>query len=128
MARQSLHKDLSNRPNGSPLSRFEDGPADYSVTATEAKNEFGRILERVIRGGRVHITKHDARKAVLVSAEEFDALSRSTAAQLDHLTGEFDALLARMQAPGAHTKMKTAFNASPKRLGRAAVRAAKKRG
>src|SRR5271163_1134979 len=44
-----------------------------SVTATDAKNEFARVLESVIRGNRVFITKHDAPKAVLISIDEFEA-------------------------------------------------------
>jgi hypothetical protein len=41
---------------------------------------------------------------------------------------QFDALLARMQTPGARAGMKMAFDASPKQLGKAAVAAARKRG
>jgi antitoxin Phd len=103
-------------------------PGTVSVSATEAKNEFGRILENAIRGDRVVITKHGAPKAILLAVEEFDALSGAGRAQLDTLSGEFDALLARMQKPASRAGMKAAFDASPKRLGRAAVAAARKRG
>jgi prevent-host-death family protein len=103
-------------------------PERVSVSATDAKNEFGRILERVIQGGTVVITKHDAPKAVLISVDEFDAMSRANRVKLDTLSGEFDALLARMQTPAARAGMKAAFDASPKQLGRAAVAAARKRG
>jgi antitoxin Phd len=99
-----------------------------SFTATEAKNEFGRVLEMVIQGGVVVITKHDAPKAVLVSMEEFSALARATESKLETLSSEFDALLARMQTPKARAGMKAAFDASPEQLGRAAVAAARKRG
>jgi len=118
-SRRSAH-----RPSGD--ARIGETRSDC-VTATDAKNEFGRVLESVIRGGKVFITKHDARKAVLISIDEFDALSRSTRSKLDSLSGEFDALLARMQMPGTRAKMKAAFDASPKQLGRAAVRIANKR-
>jgi prevent-host-death family protein len=47
-----------------------------SFTATQAKNEFGRILERVIRGETVVITRHDAPKAVLISMEDEEELER----------------------------------------------------
>jgi len=40
------------------------------VTATEAKNKFGRLLEKAMQGGVVVITKHDAPKAVLISMDE----------------------------------------------------------
>ena len=99
-----------------------------SITATDAKNEFGRILEKVIQGGIVVITKHDAPKAVLISVGQFNALSRADRVRLDTLSGEFDALLARMQRPAARAGMKAAFDASSKQLGKAAVAAARKRG
>lgn len=99
-----------------------------TVTATEAKNKFGRILERAIQGDVMFITKHDGAKAVLLSVDEFNALSRATQANLETLTSEFDALLSRMQTPTARAAMKDAFHASPKELGRAAVAAARKRG
>lgn len=107
--------------------RGEQVEAD-SLTATQAKNEFGRVLEKVIKGGAVVITKHDAAKAVLISIDEFNSLSRATEIKLDSLSGEFDALLARMQKPKARAGMKAAFEASPKQLGKAAVAAARKRG
>ena len=99
-----------------------------SVTATDAKNEFGRVLEAVMQGGVVVITKHDAPKAVLISVEEFNALSHTGEAKLDTLSGQFDALLARMQTSKARVGMKTAFDASPKQLGKAAVALARRRG
>jgi prevent-host-death family protein len=42
-----------------------------TVTATEAKTRFGPLLEAVIAGGSVIITKHDTPKAVLLSIAEF---------------------------------------------------------
>ena len=45
---------------------------------------------------------------------------------LDALNAEFDALLARMQTAKARAGMKAALNASPKRLGEAAVAVARK--
>lgn len=106
----------------------DDEPAALTVTATEAKNEFGRVLERVTQGGMVVITKHDSPKAVLISMDKFNSLSRAGRARLDALSGEFDALLGRMQTPAARAGMKGAFDASPRQLGRAAVAAARKRG
>jgi len=99
-----------------------------SVTATDAKKHFGRVLEMVLRGGAVVITKHDAPKAILLSVDEFNALTRTTASTLDSLSADFDAMLARMQTPRARSGMRAAFGASPKALGRAAVTAARKRG
>jgi antitoxin Phd len=97
----------------------------FAVAATEAKNEFGRVLDMVIQGAVVVITRHDAPKAVLVSVDEFNALASAGERTLQTLTGEFDALLQRMQTPKARAGMKAAFDAPPKRLGRAAVKAAR---
>lgn len=99
-----------------------------SYSATDAKKEFGRLLEAVLRGDVVVITKHEAPKAVLLSVDEFNALAHAADVTLDSLTREFDALLARMQTPKARAGMKTAFGASPRQLGKAAVAAARKRG
>lgn len=99
-----------------------------SFSASAAKSEFGRVLEMAMQGKIVVITKHDAPKAVLVSVDEFNALALAKERALDTLTGEFDGLLARMQTPKARAGMKAAFDASPKQLGRAAVKAVPKRG
>lgn len=101
--------------------------ATLSVSATEAKNEFGRILETALLGKRVFITRHDAPKAVLISVDDFEDLSSSSQTKLDTLTSEFDRLLEEMQKPGTRSKLKAAFSASPKQLGTTAVLAAKKR-
>jgi antitoxin Phd len=98
-----------------------------SITATVAKNEFGRELEKVLHGGITVITKHDAPKAVLMSFEDFRQLSNAGRTKLDNLSGQFDALLGRMQKPQARSGMRAAFGASPRQLGQAAVAAARKR-
>ena len=103
-------------------------PLQTAFTATGAKKEFGRVLEIVLRGGRVVITKHDAPKAMVLSMDEFNALTQATERTLATLSGEFDALLAGMQTPKAKAGMKAAFDASPRELGRAAVAAARRRG
>jgi len=99
-----------------------------TVTASQLKNEFGTILERTLAGGAVAITKHAQPKAVLLSYAEFEALTKDRTASLDDLSKQFDdAMLARMQTPKARKAMAAAFNATPARLGAAAVRAAAKR-
>jgi antitoxin Phd len=102
--------------------------ASPRFTATQAKNEFGRVLEMALHGGGVIITKHDAPKAILISVDEFDKLTHVAERSLDTLSGEFDALFARMQSPKSRAAMKAAFAASPEELGAAAVTAARKRG
>jgi prevent-host-death family protein len=99
-----------------------------SVTATEAKNKFGRLLEKAMQGGVVVITKHDEPKAVLISMAEYTALSNAPESRINTLSAEFDSLLMRMQRPGVRNSMQAAFRASPKQIGKAAVVAARKRG
>jgi antitoxin Phd len=99
-----------------------------TVTATEAKTRFGPLLEAVIRGGSVVITKHDTPKAVLLSMAAFEALGGSRPPDLDALSDEFDTLLARLQTPGNRKALRSAFEASPSELGRLAVANQRRRG
>jgi len=101
--------------------------AKTSYTATEAKNEFGRILEQAIQGATVLITKHDSPRAVLISIDHFQTLQEAPQAKLNTLTEQFDTLLERMQTPKARRGMTTAFGANPTQMGKVAVVAARKR-
>jgi prevent-host-death family protein len=98
-----------------------------TVTATDAKNEFGRVLETALTRGAVAITRHDTPRAVLLSVDEFDALTHARPTELDTLRGEFDAMLARMQAPAARGAQRSVVAASASALGKAAVAAARKK-
>jgi antitoxin Phd len=96
-----------------------------TVAATRFKNEFGAIFEQAALGGAVAITKHNTPKAVLLSYAEFEALAKANAPALDELTERFDALLEGMQTRASKAAMASAFEATPQRLGRAAVAAAR---
>ena len=115
-------------PSKEPRSHKVSVGARASYTATEAKHKFGRVLELAIHGATVVITKHDAPRAVLISMDQFKALQDAPQMKLDTLSGQFDALLDRMQTRQARRGMSVAFNASPKKLGKAAVVSARKRG
>jgi antitoxin Phd len=112
-----------SRSRSSPLPAIRNrrGEEPIKISATEAKNKLGEVLDSVLQGGMVLITKHETPKAVLLSMEEYGALSGAAQSRLDTLNGEFDALLERMQTPKARAGMKAAFAASPKQLGKAAV-------
>jgi prevent-host-death family protein len=97
------------------------------MTATKVKNNMGQVLDRVIQGETVLILRHETPKAAVVPIAEFEKLSGRPETGLDTLTRKYDAMLARMQTPSARKGMKTAFDASPKRLGRAAVAVARRR-
>lgn len=83
-----------------------------SVSATEAKNSFGRLLERTMAGGMVAITRHREPRAVLLSIDEYRALTTKVEDPLDHLREDFDALVARMQTPAAKAAGAALFDAS----------------
>jgi len=97
------------------------------VAATQAKNTFGELLDRVAASGAVAITRHDTPKAVLLSYEEFESLSSARSETLDALSTKFESLLERLQTPAARKGMEVAFNATPETLGRAAVKAVRRR-
>ena len=98
-----------------------------AIAATRFKNELARVLEQVMRGGAVAITRHDAPKAVLLDYEEFLALTRDRTPVLNELAAEYDVLLERMQTPAARKAVANAFNVTPEQMGKAAVKAARKR-
>lgn len=98
-----------------------------TVAATRVKNEFGAFLGKATHCGAVAITRHERPTAVLISYDEFQSLVKGRSETLDNLGTEFDAFLARMQTPKARKRMKSAFNASSARLGRAAANAGARR-
>jgi prevent-host-death family protein len=99
-----------------------------AITATEAKNNFGALLDSVIEKGRVAITKHDEISAVMLSRREYELLLSSQHDPLRALREEFDGLVRTMQTPAATRAGKALFSATPSRLGRAAVARARRRG
>ncbi len=107
--------------------RNRRGELAVKISATEAKNKLGEVLDSVLQGGMVLITKHETPKAVLLSMEEYGELSGRAQSRLDALNGEFDALLERMQSVKSRAGIKAAFSASSKQLGKAAVAAARRR-
>ena len=110
------------------LTRREDPLEPITFTATNAKNQMSRVLETVMQGGVVFITKHETPKAAVIPIAEYEKFSRAAEARLSALSGEFDAMLARMQTPKARAGLQAAFDASPEDLAKAAVEFARKRG
>jgi antitoxin Phd len=97
------------------------------VSAADAKNQFRHILDTAIAGDTVAITRYGEVKAIMMSVEEYESLSRDPARKLNLLTEHFDAMLARMQTDEARQGMRIAFNASPEEMGRAAVKVARRK-
>jgi prevent-host-death family protein len=98
-----------------------------SITATEAKNTFGSVLDRVGHVGKIAITKHDQVRAVVLSLREYEALLEGRSDPLESLRGEFDELVESMQTPDARRAGRALFDATGKDLGGAAVRAQRRR-
>lgn len=118
-------------PRPAPARTFRNRRGDLvdlpSVPATRLKNELAHVLERAARDGAVAITRHDAPRAVILSIEEFESLVEARAQRLEELGAQFDGLLAGLQATTARKGLRAAFDASPEALGRAAVKAARRR-
>jgi len=101
-------------------------PTRVTTSATEFKQHVGRYLD-VARTRPVVIQKQGRPTAVLISVEEYEALTPSASRILDPLTEEFDALVARMQRPEFERAMEKAFAASPAALSAAHRRGARRR-
>src|SRR6476469_3694801 len=79
-------------------------------TASEAKHKFGELLDTALRTGPVAITKQRKPTAVLISLEEYRALTQAEDRSLAALSAEFDRQFDVMQAPGAADAMQRAFD------------------
>jgi prevent-host-death family protein len=96
----------------------------WSVSATEAQNNFGRVLGRVAEEGVVYITRYDRPQAVVISVDRYEALVGDSDPGLADLAREFDAMLEAMQTPEAAAAGDTLFAMDGEALGAAAVRGA----
>lgn len=110
---QASRRDFTADPKTAAANHPVERGKRASFTATEAKNEFGRLLERAIQGDSIVITRHDAPKAVLISIDEYRALKNSPDLKLDALTAEFDAMFERMQTAKSRAAMDAGFHATP---------------
>jgi PHD/YefM family antitoxin component YafN of YafNO toxin-antitoxin module len=76
---------------------------NYSATAvelssTDAKNNFANLLEQVLKGQLVAVTRYKKRKMACIPWEDYVQLIKSTEVSLDKLTGEFDELRLRISS------------------------------
>jgi prevent-host-death family protein len=114
-ARQTRHLLSTFRAIASPPT------SPRSVPATDAKNEFGSILDAAVQEGAVVITKHDMPKAVLVSVDRVRALLAKHEPDLQALAAEFDEMVVRMRTPKARAAARDLFAATPEQFGEASV-------
>ena len=57
--------------------RKDEGAADETaITASDARNNMGDLLDRVIAGERITITRHGKKIAAIVGARDLEALAR----------------------------------------------------
>jgi len=98
-----------------------------SYSATEAQNNFGRVLSEVAERETVVITRYDRPTAVVLSAKRYRELTGDDDALLADLEREFEELLAAMDSPAARKAVDSLFEMDSEELGAAAVSAAERR-
>jgi len=103
------------------MARLKKPAGSRSISATDAQSNFGEVLARVARDGRVFITRYRRPEAVVLSMQEYDALTGVEPIDLDALEREFDSLVARMQSPGQQSATEALFRMSGADLGQAAA-------
>ncbi len=92
------------------------------VTASILKNKFSEVA-RLTSRAPLAVTRHNRREFVILTAEQYDELQKSRLAPLESLGGEFDQLVARMNAPKAKRAAASLFAATSAGLGKAAMKA-----
>jgi antitoxin Phd len=107
-----------------PAPRIAEMP---SITATELKNATADVFDQVAARRAVAITRHDKPRAVLLSVEQYEALTGQRPDWLEQLHEEYRGMLDRMQGPEQRAAALRAFNATPEELGEAAVWAAQQK-
>ena len=112
----------SYQNSSNPALRVAEMP---TISATELKNATADVFEQVAARRAVAITRHDKPRAVLLSVEQYEALTgQQNPDWLEKLHEEYRGLLDRMQGPEQRAAAERAFNATPEELGEAAVWAA----
>ncbi|CAN5621737.1 hypothetical protein BH23GEM10_BH23GEM10_08510 [soil metagenome] len=95
-----------------------------SMSSTEAQNNFGEVLSRALREGRVFITRYSRPEVVVLSLDAYEALVAAEPIDLDLLEHEFNELIARMQSSDHHRAVDALFDMTSEDLGQAAVEGA----
>ena len=95
-----------------------------SVDASTVKNRFRDVAERAAETA-VAINRYGRPEWVIMPADEFVRLEKSSRAPLDSLSSQFDDLVAEMQTAKARKAVRSLFAAAPADLGKAAVKATK---
>ena len=95
-----------------------------SVEASTVKNRY-RDVAALAAKGALAINRYARPELVIMPAAEYVRLEKALRAPLDQLAGEFDGLVAKMQASESKQAVQALFLANPADLGKAAVKAVK---
>ena len=98
-----------------------------TITATELKNATADVFEQLAAKQAIAITRHEKPRAILLSVEQYEALTGPRPEWLEKLHEEYRGMLERMQGPEQRVAAERAFNATPEQLGKAAVWAAQEK-
>lgn len=93
---------------------------DYrDVSATDLRAHFGEMLDSVMRGKPLRVTRNKRKTArlVIMREEDIERLKEQRRSPVDEMRDEFDALLARMRGPKAREAIASVSNMSPEELG-----------
>jgi len=93
-----------------------------TISATELKNATADVFEQVAARRAVAITRHDKPRAVLLSIDQYEALTaQHNPPWLEKLHEEYIGMLDRMQGPEQRAAAEKLFKATPEELGEAAL-------
>jgi prevent-host-death family protein len=98
-----------------------------TITATELKNSTADVFEQVAAKQAIAITRHEKPRAILLSVEQYEALTGQRPEWLEKLHEEYRGMLERMQGPEQRAGAEKLFRATPEELGQAALWAAQQK-
>ena len=98
-----------------------------TITATELKNATADVFDQVAAKQAIAITRHEKPRAILLSVEQYEALTGQRPDWLEKLHEEYRGMLDRMQGPEQRAAAEKLFTATPEELGEAALWAAREK-
>ncbi|MBJ7390602.1 MAG: type II toxin-antitoxin system Phd/YefM family antitoxin [Chthoniobacterales bacterium] len=112
------------QPPTATVPRVQELP---TITATELKNSTADVFEQVAAKQAIAITRHEKPRAILLSVEQYEALTGQRPEWLEKLHEEYRGMLERMQGPEQRAGAEKLFRATPEELGQAALWAARQK-
>lgn len=97
------------------------------IPSTKLKRDLAKVIQELPRKGPLGITRQGKLAAVLVSADQWEAIAEMQKKMdpLNHFRIEYEERLADLEAPETERKLEQALSASPEDLGAAAIEYAK---